>query len=142
MHLNISSHNLLLLNKTGLFNLNTILPFASIRNLTTNKMDLNLADLNSVFIQKRSKSTKLEEIREKIKQGPDLKEFFGAANESNSEKYSAEGINLKRIKGERLRLPPWLKTDIPIGKNYSKLKETLKGLKLNTVCEGKFYILF
>ncbi len=36
---------------------------------------------------------------------------------------------------ERLRLPPWLKTEIPIGKNYAKLKENLRGLNLHTVCE-------
>ena len=35
----------------------------------------------------------------------------------------------------RLRLPPWLKTEIPMGKNYSKLKKDLRGLKLATVCE-------
>jgi hypothetical protein len=44
---------------------------------------------------------------------------------------------LKRGAGEpeRLRLPPWLKTEIPMGKNYAKLKETLRGLNLSTVCE-------
>ena len=35
----------------------------------------------------------------------------------------------------RLRLPPWLKTEIPMGKNYAKLKKDLRGLKLATVCE-------
>ena len=39
------------------------------------------------------------------------------------------------MKGERLRLAPWLKTSIPIGSNYSKLKERLRELKLSTVCE-------
>lgn len=33
----------------------------------------------------------------------------------------------------RLRLPPWLKTEIPVGKNYSKLKKTLRELNLSTV---------
>uniref|UniRef100_A0A4W5L5U0 Lipoyl synthase N-terminal domain-containing protein n=1 Tax=Hucho hucho TaxID=62062 RepID=A0A4W5L5U0_9TELE len=36
---------------------------------------------------------------------------------------------------DRLRLPPWLKTEIPIGKNYNKLKNTLRDLNLHTVCE-------
>ncbi|NWX99473.1 LIAS protein, partial [Nothoprocta ornata] len=35
----------------------------------------------------------------------------------------------------RLRLPPWLKTQIPMGKNYNKLKNTLRSLNLHTVCE-------
>lgn len=44
---------------------------------------------------------------------------------------------LRRATGEsqRLRLPPWLKTKIPVGENYSKLKEQLRSLKLSTVCE-------
>ena len=43
---------------------------------------------------------------------------------------------LKLEKGDkRLRLPPWLKTEIPVGKNFSQLKSDLRGLKLSTVCE-------
>jgi lipoic acid synthetase len=44
---------------------------------------------------------------------------------------------LKLDQGEkgRLRLPPWLKTEIPMGKNYSKLKDQMRGHKLATVCE-------
>ena len=35
----------------------------------------------------------------------------------------------------RLRLPKWLKTSIPKGKEYSRLKSSLRTLQLNTVCE-------
>lgn len=44
---------------------------------------------------------------------------------------------LRRAKGEeeRLRLPPWLKTKIPTGKNFTKIKEQMRDLKLHTVCE-------
>lgn len=44
---------------------------------------------------------------------------------------------MRRAKGEedRLRLPPWLKTKIPIGENFSKIKEQLRKLNLHTVCE-------
>ncbi|KAK7207836.1 lipoic acid synthetase precursor [Myxozyma melibiosi] len=38
-------------------------------------------------------------------------------------------------KKEIVRLPTWLKTDIPMGTNYSKIKEDLRGLNLHTVCE-------
>lgn len=34
-----------------------------------------------------------------------------------------------------MRLPPWLKTKIPTGKNFSRLKEQLRKLNLHTVCE-------
>lgn len=32
-------------------------------------------------------------------------------------------------------MPPWLKTKIPVGKNFAKIKDQLKELKLATVCE-------
>ncbi|XP_077059715.1 lipoyl synthase, mitochondrial [Siphateles boraxobius] len=54
---------------------------------------------------------------------------------SEKSKWEEYRGNLKREKGERLRLPPWLKTEIPIGKNYNKLKNTLRELNLHTVCE-------
>ncbi|KAI9364884.1 hypothetical protein DFJ73DRAFT_619809, partial [Zopfochytrium polystomum] len=33
------------------------------------------------------------------------------------------------------RLPSWLKTEIPVGGNYARIKNDLRGLKLHTVCE-------
>lgn len=36
---------------------------------------------------------------------------------------------------ELVKLPRWLKTQIPKGANFHKLKTDLKGLKLHTVCE-------
>lgn len=36
---------------------------------------------------------------------------------------------------KRSGLPPWLKTQIPSGEEYHKLKDTLRGLNLHTVCE-------
>jgi len=33
----------------------------------------------------------------------------------------------------RLRLPPWLKTEIPVGKNFNRLKSSLRNLQLHTV---------
>lgn len=95
--------------------------------------------LNSSLLRFQSGKSKLskEEFKKKLEDGPDFKEFLAGDldKEQIAKKYSEQGINLKRVKGERLRLPPWLKTEIPIGKNYAKLKETLDGLKLNTVCK-------
>ena len=53
-------------------------------------------------------------------------------NESIS--YGGE-LKLASSGQSRLRLPPWLKTKIPVGKNFSKLKSDLRGLGLATVCE-------
>lgn len=33
------------------------------------------------------------------------------------------------------KLPSWLKTDIATGETFKKIKNDLRGLKLNTVCE-------
>nr|XP_020457699.1 lipoyl synthase, mitochondrial [Monopterus albus] len=67
-------------------------------------------------------------------EGPDLQDFISGelSEKSNWAEYRG---NLKRHKGERLRLPPWLKREIPIGKNYNRLKNTLRDLNLHTVCE-------
>ncbi|KAL6110040.1 lias [Pungitius sinensis] len=66
--------------------------------------------------------------------GPDLQDFISGELSEKSKWEEYKG-NLKRGKGERLRLPPWLKTEIPIGKNFNRLKNTLRDLKLHTVCE-------
>ncbi|XP_060102244.1 lipoyl synthase, mitochondrial [Heteronotia binoei] len=75
-----------------------------------------------------------EEQNAGLQNGPDLQDFISGelSDKNNWAKYTG---NLKRQKGERLRLPPWLKTEIPIGKNYNKLKATLRNLNLHTVCE-------
>ncbi|KAH8300518.1 hypothetical protein KR018_011049, partial [Drosophila ironensis] len=79
---------------------------------------------------------KLEEIRERLAKGPNFQDFVQNPDYSKSEWENYEG-KLRREKGEeqRLRLPPWLKTTIPMGKNYAKIKSQLRELKLSTVCE-------
>lgn len=82
----------------------------------------------------------MEALREKVANGPSLQDFINNPNpvlkDESVEWDNYEG-RLKRAKGEeqRLRLPPWLKREIPTGKNFSKIKEQLRHLKLHTVCE-------
>jgi lipoic acid synthetase len=67
--------------------------------------------------------------KSRFENGPNF-EYFLKQNKSND--YQG---NLVLRKGEqRLRIPPWLKTEIPMGENYAKLKKTLAKLNLNTVC--------
>lgn len=68
--------------------------------------------------------------------GPDLSDFILNKIDKNETWDSYQG-KLKLSKGEkgRLRLPPWLKREIPMGKDYSRMKEKLRGLNLATVCE-------
>ncbi|TMW51572.1 hypothetical protein DOY81_003359 [Sarcophaga bullata] len=81
-------------------------------------------------------SNKIEEIRERLAKGPSFQDFVQNPENTKEEWTEFEG-KLKREKGEneRLRLPPWLKTTIPMGKNYAKIKNQLRELKLATVCE-------
>ena len=67
-----------------------------------------------------------QEQRDIIANGPGLEEFV-TGNAPPTPDY------LKRKKGHRLRLPEWLKTDIPLGKNYHRLKKDLRRLNLSTV---------
>ncbi|GCC24654.1 hypothetical protein chiPu_0003056 [Chiloscyllium punctatum] len=87
-----------------------------------------------VCSQLRVFSALSDEKKALLQEGPDLQEFIngGLSDKKSWEEYRG---NLKRQKGERLRLPPWLKTEIPLGKNYNKLKNTLRNLNLHTVCE-------
>lgn len=96
--------------------------------------DLIITIFQCRFQHTRSKS--LEEIRERLSSGPSFQDFVQNEDVSNSEWKEYEG-KLKREKGEneRLRLPPWLKTEIPIGENFNKIKKQLRDLKLATVCE-------
>jgi len=74
-------------------------------------------------------------LKDRLANGPEFSDFVQGTVPSDETWKSYEG-KLVRDKGDkRLRLPPWLKTEIPIGKNFSKLKENLRGLKLHTVCE-------
>ena len=58
-------------------------------------------------------------------QGPDFGEMHG----------DYEGKLILDKGKKRQRLLPWLKTEIPMSKNFSQLKKDLRGLKLSTVCE-------
>ncbi|XP_016970048.1 lipoyl synthase, mitochondrial [Drosophila rhopaloa] len=92
-----------------------------------------------IVIATRAASTnaeKLDEIRERLAKGPNFQDFVQNPEYSKNEWENYEG-KLRREKGEeqRLRLPPWLKTTIPVGKNYAKIKAQMRDLKLSTVCE-------
>lgn len=79
-------------------------------------------------VSMRWKSSLSQEQRELIASGPGLDEFVTGTAPATPD-------HLKRKKGQRLRLPEWLKTDIPVGKNFHKLQSDLRKLNLHTVCE-------
>lgn len=64
-------------------------------------------------------SAVVEKLREKLASGPGFQDFVRAEEDlRNDDDWSEYQGKLKREKGEdtRLRLPPWLKTQIPTGK--------------------------
>lgn len=81
----------------------------------------------------RSTNSKLpKEQREKIADGPGLSDFISG---DGLDKWEwKEKLKLEKSAG-RLRLPPWLRTTIASGENYSRLRKDLRTLKLHTVCE-------
>lgn len=107
----------------------------------------------------KNTSAALEQIRERLEKGPNFQDFIQNPKHSRDELVKEFDGKLKKEKGEkeRLRLPPWLKTTIPVGefeilisdhkalksefsfqisgKNYDKIKKQLRDLKLSTVCE-------
>lgn len=91
--------------------------------------------LRPLFAGKHTKAA-LDDIRQRLIDGPNFQDFVQNPSYNKEEWKEYEG-KLKREKNEkeRLRLPPWLKTNIPMGKNYAKIKDQLKDLKLSTVCE-------
>jgi len=90
----------------------------------------------SKVLEKSSTEPKDSPTKIDLKDGPDLSDFIAGVVPRNSTVHSYDG-QLRLDKGQkgRLRLPPWLKTEIPIGKNFSKIKDDLRGLGLATVCE-------
>ncbi|TKS68143.1 Lipoyl synthase, mitochondrial [Collichthys lucidus] len=89
---------------------------------------------SSLSAADKSSTERTDRRKQLLGDGPDLGDFI-SGELSEKSKWAEYRGNLKREKGERLRLPPWLKTEIPIGKNYNKLKNTLRDLNLHTVCE-------
>ncbi|KAF8078495.1 Lipoyl synthase [Lyophyllum atratum] len=64
-------------------------------------------------------------FRESLAKGPSFDDFVSGKEH--------ERIVLGNTKGPRL--PSYLKTSIPSGASFNKIKQDLRGLKLNTVCE-------
>lgn len=78
------------------------------------KFDIFMKYLFNSKVQRCKHTSKLDAIREKLREGPGLADFISEDRPANWDDYEGK---LKREKGdvERLRLPPWLKTSIPTG---------------------------
>ncbi|KAF6023791.1 LIAS [Bugula neritina] len=84
------------------------------------------------FVQKVHYTDEPGNRAQTIKEAPSLADFIDNGNTNSIRGY--EGL-LKPLNGERMRVPPWLKMKIPSGNEYKKIKKSLTGLSLSTVCE-------
>jgi len=90
----------------------------------------------SKILEKSSTEPQDSPTKIDLQDGPDLSDFIAGVVPRNSTVHSYDGqLRLEKGQKGRLRLPPWLKTEIPVGKNFSKIKDDLRGLGLATVCE-------
>ncbi|KZO96063.1 mitochondrial Lipoyl synthase [Calocera viscosa TUFC12733] len=79
-----------------------------------------------------SSSNSSSSFSSRLATGPSLTDFITADPEADVAR-GVERILLGRT--NQPRLPEHLKTSIPTGKNFSRIKQDLRGLGLHTVCE-------
>lgn len=102
---------------------------------------------------RRAKATaaaapRAEALSERLKSGPGLDDFIrkdmAAVDEEDADDEDREEQTAVDNKSsstatprarKHTRLPDWLKTEIPVGAEYHRLKKSLRELKLHTVCE-------
>ncbi|KAL7274882.1 hypothetical protein RUND412_002197 [Rhizina undulata] len=89
-------------------------------------------------ITKRKSTT----FTDRLNNGPSFADFVGGNEKLSPEdalKLKSATTGVRTVVGkngkEIVRLPEWLKTSVPVGKNYNKIKNDLRGLNLHTVCE-------
>lgn len=73
-------------------------------------------------------SSRLVTLRDSLEEGPDLGDFV-------SQPQAEAPKPRKRFGRKPLPKPSWLKVDSPRGAEYQRLKESVRGLGLATVCE-------
>lgn len=78
-------------------------------------------------------------FQDRLNAGPSLSEFTGGDTQSLTPEDALElrtaMVGPKGRQKQITRLPSWLKTPVPVGENYKKIKNDLRGLNLHTVCE-------
>ena len=74
-------------------------------------------------------SSRLMCSKPKTFDGPGLEHFLARSVDDWNQPLS------RSSSAERLRIPYWLKTEVPRGQNYKKMRDSLSDLKLATVCQ-------
>ncbi|ODV64550.1 lipoate synthase [Ascoidea rubescens DSM 1968] len=82
------------------------------------------------------KSRRTRDFSRKLNDGPSFDDFLkGTASSFYLDPIEkARALNLSENVNKLNKLPKWLKVPIPKGKNFTKVKNDIKELKLSTVC--------
>lgn len=123
---------------------------------TLSNLGRTLSQASDTSIRKSSTTSRLTKLRAQLASEDnenDLLHFAGVSNtdppkipyvptlsyssgeKNNRDANTPTGINKGPRRKKRERLPPWLKAPLPAGENYHHLKDTVRDLKLATVCE-------
>lgn len=80
----------------------------------------NISKSSLQQIRLKHSTAAVEKIRERLENGPNFQDFIQNPKHSREDLAKEFDGKLKKEKGDkdRLRLPPWLKTTIPIGKCF------------------------
>ncbi|ORZ06876.1 hypothetical protein BCR42DRAFT_456214 [Absidia repens] len=124
------------------------LPSISLRCGTAKQVPLFLTQIRTqatAVNDKNGKSSKLSELKAKLAAEDAAAGLDDFVNPGYEKLTPTEALELREtvVEGKKVmtsklkqpRLPSWLKTDIPSGQNFGKIKRDLRGLKLHTVCE-------
>uniref|UniRef100_U9TF51 Lipoyl synthase, mitochondrial n=1 Tax=Rhizophagus irregularis (strain DAOM 181602 / DAOM 197198 / MUCL 43194) TaxID=747089 RepID=U9TF51_RHIID len=90
-------------------------------------------------IDQTGSSARLSQFSKELASGPGLDDFI--ITSLKTEKLNLESKNTLKSDEKRSkktpyqRLPEWLKTKVPVGANFARIKSDLRGLNLHTVCE-------
>ncbi|XP_067929055.1 lipoyl synthase, mitochondrial-like isoform X2 [Watersipora subatra] len=99
------------------------------------KTKLPFTSVSPLFVASQRSYTQQSDHRSKaLEDGPSLEDFIESTESLPKHPLGYTG-QLKAVKGERMRVPPWLKMKIPTGKEYNKIKQSVRSSGLATVCE-------
>ena len=86
---------------------------------------------NESVEQVRRSKRRITQFRDSLNLGPSFQDFLNG----NATNFTFDPLERARQNNEIDKLPPWLKVPIPKGRNYAKLHDDVKDLKLSTVCQ-------
>ncbi|RIA80249.1 hypothetical protein C1645_800389 [Glomus cerebriforme] len=81
---------------------------------------------------------RISRFSEKLASGPSLDDFIIANSKIEKLNLDLQNTLVTNEKSKKIpyrRLPEWLKTKVPVGANFARIKRDLRGLNLHTVCE-------